>query len=380
MLKISQNHDVLLRRVKSSLGKEVKAILSSFPETNGIKPGSLVLIKPNWVCPRDHETGATTTPEITEAVIEFFKQKKCKIVIGEGSGYEFDTEKVFKILGVKKITDKYQVPIVNLRTEPTGKANLHGKAFKKINLPKIVLKADLIVNIPKLKAHALSDITFSMKNLYGLLPDPERREGHLRRIHQPLVDINKYFTNVFTIIDAVYIMGGTGPVFGDTIKSDLLIAGCNTFAIDKVACDVVKVDPWFIRHLRYARNQKMMPTDINIIGDKNIRIDGFELPVVKKLFRSGYWGVYYIDKILYAFTKKSYIPLMITRLGTKVDIDQTKCNKCGKCIKACPIGAISTDYVIDFNACRSVRCFRCWDVCTQKAIRIKGMSKPKEKE
>lgn len=380
MINISKNSSVLVRKVGPDLKTETKQILGLFDETNKIKRGSLILIKPNWVSARDSRTGVTTTTEIVEGVIEFFNKKKCKIVIAEGSGYEFDTEKIFKILGVKKLTDKYGVPIINTRATKVARADLRGRAFKKINMPRIVLKADLIINIPKLKAHALSDITFSMKNLYGLLPDPERRDGHLKKIHQPLVDLNKYFTNVFTIVDAVYVMGGTGPVFGDTIKSDLLLAGCNTFAIDKTACEIVKIDPWFIRHLRYARQQGLIPKNINILGEKDARIDGFELPKVKALFRSGYWVVYYVDKILYALTKRSYIPLMITRLGTKVEIDKSRCNRCNKCVKVCPINAISTDFVIDFDACRSVRCFRCWDVCDQKAIKIKGMSRPKEKD
>ena len=48
-------------------------------------------------------------------------------------------------------------------------------------------------------------------------------------------------------------------------------------------------------------------------------------------------------------------------------LDQSKCVKCRLCIKNCPVGAISDDFVIDNSKCS--RCNSCMAACPKKAIR-----------
>ena len=50
----------------------------------------------------------------------------------------------------------------------------------------------------------------------------------------------------------------------------------------------------------------------------------------------------------------------------KVKLDQSKCVKCKLCIKTCPTGAISDDFVIDPAKC--TRCNSCIEICPKKAI------------
>ena len=50
-----------------------------------------------------------------------------------------------------------------------------------------------------------------------------------------------------------------------------------------------------------------------------------------------------------------------------VKLDQDKCIKCKLCIKNCPVGAISADFVVDNAKC--TRCNTCIDSCPKKAIR-----------
>ena len=50
----------------------------------------------------------------------------------------------------------------------------------------------------------------------------------------------------------------------------------------------------------------------------------------------------------------------------KVKLDQSKCVKCKLCIKTCPTGAISDDFVIDPDKC--TRCNSCIEICPKKAI------------
>lgn len=56
---------------------------------------------------------------------------------------------------------------------------------------------------------------------------------------------------------------------------------------------------------------------------------------------------------------------------TDVMLDKSNCVKCRMCIKACPVGAISDDFVINNNIC--TRCNSCIEACPKKTIhRVKG--------
>ncbi|MEA4862086.1 MAG: NADH-ubiquinone oxidoreductase-F iron-sulfur binding region domain-containing protein [Victivallaceae bacterium] len=50
-----------------------------------------------------------------------------------------------------------------------------------------------------------------------------------------------------------------------------------------------------------------------------------------------------------------------------VFLDKTNCIKCRRCIKTCPAGAISDDFVIDNSKC--TRCNSCIEICPKKTIR-----------
>lgn len=49
-----------------------------------------------------------------------------------------------------------------------------------------------------------------------------------------------------------------------------------------------------------------------------------------------------------------------------VRIDKSNCIKCKMCIKTCPVGAISDDFVVDNRKC--TRCNSCIEVCPKKTI------------
>ena len=49
-----------------------------------------------------------------------------------------------------------------------------------------------------------------------------------------------------------------------------------------------------------------------------------------------------------------------------VKLDLSRCIKCKLCIKGCPVGAISDDFVVDNSLC--TRCNSCIEVCPKKAI------------
>lgn len=52
----------------------------------------------------------------------------------------------------------------------------------------------------------------------------------------------------------------------------------------------------------------------------------------------------------------------------------TKCVKCGKCVKSCPVNAINPDKPWETNTQKCLTCGRCIAVCTQRARRNSGIA------
>ena len=50
------------------------------------------------------------------------------------------------------------------------------------------------------------------------------------------------------------------------------------------------------------------------------------------------------------------------------------CNGCAECVEVCPVNAIDINKVkIDYEKCMHVRCMRCYFVCPDDAIKVKGL-------
>ncbi|MBA2904735.1 4Fe-4S dicluster domain-containing protein [Clostridium saccharobutylicum] len=69
------------------------------------------------------------------------------------------------------------------------------------------------------------------------------------------------------------------------------------------------------------------------------------------------------------------LPKNSARIFTKTPFADMKiCNKCGVCIKLCPMKAINKD-TLDINEDKCIRCFSCVKRCPKKARKI--VYKPK---
>lgn len=362
---------------KNELSSVVREIMKRF---NLSLSGKKILIKPNLVSPR---SAAVTSVELIRSVIETMLEMGGEVMLGEGSGYEFNTNKCFEILGIWELGKKYGIPVINLRKEEKYQTHsMKGKVLKRVSLPKIVSEIDGIINLPKIKTHALTDFTCGMKNLMGLLPDEERRKMHVFGLHQAIVDLSNYLFEkiLLTICDGTEVMGGQGPTFGDVFKANFVLASRNVFLADYIAAKIVGLDPDEIKYLSYAEKQGLLPR--HAVHD--FYNDLPELKIQKtsasRFYRFEYWLVYAFDYTLSRIFWKSLIPEIVTRFGTKLKIEKEKCiTGCRECIKVCPVKAISEDLEISFEKCRYVRCFRCYEVCPVKGITVIGRSKPAER-
>ena len=139
-----------------------------------IKPGSTVVIKPNAIGGFLPERGADTSPEIISAVIkELHKAKPKEIIMAEAAGggtrstitcMEINGQKkaaedagVDNIIDIKEAKDLIKIPIRDRRS-----------TLESVLLPRFLVEADHIVNLPIFKTHVSMTFTCTLKNMKGI--------------------------------------------------------------------------------------------------------------------------------------------------------------------------------------------------------------------
>jgi len=131
-----------------------------------VKPGQKVLINPSWVAPPvEPGKGCITQVEVTEAVAEIVRELGAHPIIAESSAVGVNSQKIIDASSYRNLIRKgYEV--MDLRRAEIVKVPVSkGKVFKEIETYRVVREADLILPVPKLKAHDQTEITCSIKKI-----------------------------------------------------------------------------------------------------------------------------------------------------------------------------------------------------------------------
>lgn len=229
-----------------------------------------VLIKVNFITTKTWETGATTNPMVVEAIIMKLKNLPVDIYVVESDATGTNADKAFEATGMKEMCEQHGVECINLRhVKDTIKIQIsEGETLGSIKVPRIVTESALI-SAAKLKTHTDTVVTLGMKNMFGLLPDKLKLKYHFRGISKVIVDINTVLRPTLTVIDGFVGMEGRGPVRGDAVQMDLIIARKDPVATDATASRIMGMNPHEISHILKAYDKGLGNIDdIEVVGEK----------------------------------------------------------------------------------------------------------------
>jgi uncharacterized protein (DUF362 family) len=206
-------------------------------------------IKPNLVVARPASGGATTHPEVVEAIIVFLKEagvKKIKII--ESSWVGDSTRRAFKNCGYEELAKRHNVPLIDLKADSHTTLS-HGKY--RIEVCDEALNAGFLINVPVLKAHCQTRFTCCMKNLKGCIPDSEKRRFHSLGIHKPVAVLNKLLRTGYNVVDG--ICGDLTVEEGGTpVEANRLIAGRDPLTVDSYCAGLIGYRPDEIEYITYG--------------------------------------------------------------------------------------------------------------------------------
>jgi uncharacterized protein (DUF362 family) len=253
-----------------------------------VTAGTRVLLKPNLLSGRSREHLACTHPFLVAAVAEWFVEQGALVTIGDSPA--FGTAKgVMRVTGIEKALAGFPVELINFdNSEPVRLAG-----GVKVNVATAALECDMLINIPRVKAHSQFYMTLAVKNYFGTVVGFQKPVWHLRYGDQEgmfashLVDLLAVLPPGMTFIDGIVAMHGTGPVSGQPYPLGLLGGALNPVSVDTALLKVLGLDfkksaVWMECAKRNLAGSDPDLLDFPILKPAEFKIDGFRTPSILK--------------------------------------------------------------------------------------------------
>lgn len=338
---------------------------------NDMRPDLNVVIKPNLIMAMSPDFPATTHPLVIKCVVRWLKEHGVtNITLAESSGGLYTKEHmrgVYNTCGMKTLESEltlnmdFSAQTVNC---PSGFSN------HTFHLITPIVEADYIINICKLKTHAMTGYSGGIKNLFGTIPGLEKPQMHylwpeMEDFSNMLVELAQVVAPSLTIIDAIDAMEGNGPTGGTSHPLHMLLAAKDFYTQDYFAAGLMKLDPLKIVMIRQAVERGLAkPDEIQLVGDEiPDGLTPFQVPDTKKLDFTDHMP---------SFIRKPFARIASGFLKSYPQVDNSLCVGCAKCAESCPAHVIEIkDKKAKFKKKGCISCFCCQEMCPMKAISVK---------
>ena len=214
---------------------------------NFVKPGEVVVVKPNIGWDRTVELAANTHPGVVKTLVQLCLEAGAKQVRIFDRTCN-DERRCYTQSGIRSTMESIRSERVSLEymdrrayKELTIKG---GQAFDRWEFYMPVIEADRLINVPIAKHHSISQLTLGMKNLMGVIGGNRGRLHH--NIAESLSDIASVIHSDLTVVDATRILTANGPQGGrlqDVRVLDTLVASPDIVAADAYATTLFGLSP-----------------------------------------------------------------------------------------------------------------------------------------
>ncbi len=209
-----------------------------------VNSGTRVLLKPNLLTGRSAGHLACTHPAFVAAAAEWFVNQGARVSIGDSPG--FGTAKgVMRVTGIEEALAGLPVECINFDRSTT--VRLAGGA--KVAVSRAALECDMLVNLPRMKAHIQLYMTLAVKNYFGTVVGLQKPWWHLRygnhadQFASHLVDLLQVLPDGMTLLDGIAAMHGTGPISGRPFPLGLVAGSVNPVALDTGLLQIPGLEP-----------------------------------------------------------------------------------------------------------------------------------------
>ncbi len=243
--------------------------------TKMIEKGSTVVLKPNAGHAAPPESAVCTNPETVRAVIREVKKADPKrIIVAEAGAVGCDTMECFEVSGIGKVAEEEGVELIDIKRDK-DLIDIPVRGFRSnishVKLPRFLLEAEHIINLPILKAHASMVFSCALKNVKGVVQDKVHMDMHRQNLTMAMMDVWYAARPDINIVDVMYAASGFSPHTPTPLKVDCIMGSYDPVAVDMIACDLVGIDTNAVSYFSVAEEAGLGCTDrdkITVVGDK----------------------------------------------------------------------------------------------------------------
>lgn len=196
-----------------------------------INPGTKVLVKPNMVTSRNQL--ACTHPNVILSVCRYLIDCGARVTVADSPSYG-SAAQVAKSIELTSGLSK-----LGLKAKTLGRpVSLNLSFGKEIGISRDALESDMILNLPKLKAHCQFRMTGAVKNMFGCVVGFRKAFAHTRfgenpgQMEKMIIEVTRAMPLGFNVMDGVYAMHEDGPINGKPFALNLLAASPSPWALD----------------------------------------------------------------------------------------------------------------------------------------------------
>ena len=335
------------------------------------KPGERIVLKPNVLMGSKPEKSVTTHPAVFKALGRLIKEIGASVSYGDSPSFG-KCEPNMRKSGLKEIGDELGLSVADF---DSGRSVSHKNALlvKSFVIANGVLDSEGLVSLPKLKTHPLPRFTGAVKNQFGCIPGLLKSQYHVK-LPDPydfctmLVDLNTLVKPRLCVMDGIMAMEGNGPSGGKPKKMNVLLLSSDPIAIDATACRIIDLDPAVVPTSKAGERAQL-----GTYHSENIEIVGED---IESFLDRSFEVIRTPPTPCNPSRVRNFVK---NRICEKPIIDEFKCNKCGICVKMCPVEPKAVDWhngdksrSPTYKYDRCIRCFCCQENCPEGAVFVES--------
>lgn len=238
---------VCLASCRSYNREALKASLDLVLRAAGLAPrsGTLVLLKPNLVSAGSGPAHlACTSPAVVAAAAEWCLDHGAKVRVGDSPAFG-SGRSVMRACGMLDALAGLPVETADF----VRARQLDLPCGLRVPVAAAALDCDILVNLPRVKAHSQLYVSLAVKNYFGVVVGWRKALHHARhgevanRFEALLADLPGLFPGSFTLVDGIVAMQRSGPMKGDPFPLGLLAGGFDPVALDTAILAIIGGEP-----------------------------------------------------------------------------------------------------------------------------------------
>jgi uncharacterized protein (DUF362 family) len=161
----------------------------------------------------------------------------------------------------------------------------------------------------------MTGVTLSIKNLWGCHPDTMRCLQHQNFDYKIALN-TKLLDPKIVVIDGIYALDGHGPMYGEPVKMNLILAANNPVVADALGAEIMGIPLEKAKHILVAEREGLGTTDL-----RDVKINGGwkqfkrQFQIRKTLLGRASWLLFNNDTLAKLVINSPFTPLIYKVAG-----------------------------------------------------------------